>query len=416
MNFSELNLNPSIYKAIEICGYKKPTPIQSSSIPSILTGKDIVASAQTGTGKTAAFTLPALHMLKTNNTKDKWRKTRVLILTPTRELATQITKACDTYGKFIKFNLTSLMGGMSYKEQIRGLKKGPDIIVATPGRLIDHIESGRVDLSGVEMLILDEADRMLDMGFIDDVNLIAKQTPKSRQTLLFSATVDSKINKIVNRLLKDPARIDLSDKKLAPKKIAQEIYVADSSKHKDKLLNHFMTESNIYKAIIFSATKLNADKLAKRLREDGHNALALHGDLKQNVRDKTIRKLKTGKIQYIVATDVAARGLDIDDLSHVFNYDLPRFSEDYVHRIGRTGRAGKSGIAISFALPNEKTHLDKIERYVGQKIALENIEGLESQSGFKAGTSSKKKPKRNRRTSDSFKKKSQFKKAKKRYQ
>lgn len=385
MSFAQLNLNPNINKAIAACGYTNPTPIQAQSIPDIMLGKDLVASAQTGTGKTAAFVLPALHHLSSQNPS---KKTRILILTPTRELATQITKASSIYGKFLRFNIVSLVGGMPYHHQIKDLARGADIIVATPGRLMDHMEQRRVDLSGIEMLVLDEADRMLDMGFIDDVQYIAKLTPPNRQTLLFSATVDKQLTTVVRHLLKNPVRIDLSNEEIAPAQIKQELYKINSVQHKFRLLKHFLNDSNIYKAIIFTATKINADKIADQLRDEGHAAAALHGDLRQNVRNRTIEALRRGKIQFLVATDVAARGIDISDITHVFNYDMPRFCEDYVHRIGRTGRAGKSGVAISFVQPTDIRHLQRIERFIGQKLKLiNNVEMNETAAPKRDGIS-----------------------------
>lgn len=404
MTFAQLNLDPNIFKAINACGYTKPTPIQLRSIPDILNGKDLVASAQTGTGKTAAFVLPALQRL---SQAKSGLKPRILILTPTRELAAQIIQAAGKYGKFLRFNMVSLVGGMSYRQQLKGLSRSVDIIVATPGRLMDHMENHRLDLSGIEMLILDEADRMLDMGFIDDVKYIAKATSNKRQTLLFSATVDDRLSHIIKQLLNNPIRIDLSNEKIAPAQIKQELYIADNVQHKTELLHYFLNETNIFKAIIFSATKINADKLAKQLRDQGHEAAALHGDLKQNVRNKTIEQFRRGKIQFLVATDVAARGLDISDVSHVINYDLPKFSEDYVHRIGRTGRAGKSGVAISLALPTDGRNLQKIERFIGQRIELATISGLEPTRGFSANPDKKKKS--HGRSKPNFKKKSNFK-------
>ena len=389
MTFAQLNLNPDVAKAILACGYTIPTPIQARSIPDILNGKDLVASAQTGTGKTAAFVLPALHHL---SLKKGTGKARILILTPTRELASQITTAVNKYSKFLRVNTLSVVGGMPYGQQIKGLSRGVDIIVATPGRLIDHLESGRLDLSGIEMLILDEADRMLDMGFIDDVTSIANATPGNRQTLLFSATVDNNLTKVIRQLLKNPVQIDLSNEGITPDQIQQELYMADHIQHKMQLLQHFLDNGNIFKAIIFSATKIHADQLAKQLSKQGHSAAALHGDLRQNVRNRTIDQLRTGRIQFLVATDVAARGINITDITHVFNFDLPRFAEDYVHRIGRTGRAGKTGIAISFALHNEGSLLQKIERYIGQKVPISSIPGLEPTKRFSssAGSHSKK--------------------------
>lgn len=378
-SFAQLNLDPRISKAINTCGYTTPTPIQSHCIPPILNGKDIVASAQTGTGKTAAFVLPSLHRLSVSklDLTPITRKPRILILTPTRELASQITAAAATYGKFLKFNIISLVGGMSYHQQIRNLSRPVDIIVATPGRLLDHMRSKRLDLSNIETLIFDEADRMLDMGFIDDVKIIAKATPRNRQTLLFSATVDGKLDNIIKQLMQNPIRVDLSNEKMAPAKIKQTLYLADNEQHKGKLLRHFLSDGNVYKAIIFTATKISADRLARQLRDQNYQAAALHGDLKQNVRNRTLDELRRGKIQVLVATDVAARGIDVSDITHVFNYDLPKFSEDYVHRIGRTGRAGKEGIAISFALPSDSRHIRSIERYTGQTLQQMTIDGLE---------------------------------------
>ena len=373
--FAELNLNAVIAKALAACGYIIPTPIQAHSIPHILNGQDVLACAQTGTGKTAAFVLPALDLIEA--TKAKSAKPRVLVLTPTRELASQITAATGKYGKFMRFNIANLVGGMPYRQQLRELSKPVDMIVATPGRLLDHMDNGRLDLSAVEMFVLDEADRMLDMGFIDDVKHIASKMPKERQTLLFSATVDNRLAGIVKQLLKEPIRIDLSTEKLAAPLIEQKMYLVDNLGHKNRLLQHFLANENIFKAIIFSATKVHADQLAKQLRDQGFEAAPLHGDLKQTVRNKTIENLRRGKLQYLVATDVAARGIDINDVTHVINYDLPKFSEDYVHRIGRTGRAGKTGIAISFALPLDARHLQKIEKYIGQRLELSVVEGLE---------------------------------------
>jgi superfamily II DNA/RNA helicase len=373
--FAELNLNACIFKALTACGYTVPTPIQARAIPIILNGQDIVACAPTGTGKTAAFVLPALNLIEA--TKAKCAKPRVLVLTPTRELATQITVAAAKYGKFMRVNIASLVGGMPYRQQLRELSRPMDMIVATPGRLLDHMDNGRLDLSAVEMFVLDEADRMLDMGFIDDVKHIASKMPKERQTLLFSATVDDRLGSIIRQFLKEPIRIDLSTQKLTAPLIEQKMYLVDNLAHKNRLLQHFLANENIFKAIIFSATKIHADQLAKQLRDQGFEAAPLHGDLKQSVRNKTIENLRRGKLQYLVATDVAARGIDINDVTHVINYDLPKFSEDYVHRIGRTGRAGKTGIAISFALPLDARHLQKIEKYISQRFELSVVPGLE---------------------------------------
>jgi len=404
MSFSQFNFDSNISKALSACGYTEPTPIQTHSIHDILGGKDLIACAQTGTGKTAAFVLPALQRLTTTK---KTYKPRILILTPTRELAAQITSATGKYGKFLRFNVVSLVGGMPYGQQLRHLSRPVDIIVATPGRLMDHMENRRIDLSAIEMLILDEADRMLDMGFIDDVKYIAASTPEARQTLLFSATVDDRLKHVIRQLLKDPTRVDLSQEKIAPAQIKQVLYMTDSVQHKSKILHHLLKNESIFKGIIFTATKIAADRLAGELQKLGYAAAALHGDLKQSMRNKVVEQFRRGKFQFVVATDVAARGIDISDVTHVINYDLPKFCEDYVHRIGRTGRAGKSGLAISLAANTDFRHLQKIERYINQKIDVKAIAGLEpsktsfskpkskskSKSRFKSKDNSRFKPK-----------------------
>jgi superfamily II DNA/RNA helicase len=376
MSFAHLNLNPLVFKALEACGYQQPTEVQSRSIPDILQGKDLIASAQTGTGKTAAFVLPTLHQLTLSKPNPK---PRALILTPTRELADQIMNAATKYGKFLNLKVISLIGGMPYHPQLKKLARSVDIIVATPGRLMDHMENKKVDLSQVEILILDEADRMFDMGFIDDVKHIASKTSSKRQTLLFSATFNERLSKTTAGLLKNPVRIDLSEKNIAPTQIKNELYYADSSQHKNKLFFHLLNNEKIYKAIIFSSTKVQADRMAKQMQDQGFAAAALHGDMKQNARTRTVSQLRDNRIQFLVATDVAARGIDISDISHVINYDLPKSSEDFVHRIGRTGRAGKSGHAISLAVPSEMRQIQSIERLMKHKFLLETIPGLEPQ-------------------------------------
>ncbi|EKE01199.1 MAG: hypothetical protein ACD_21C00193G0001 [uncultured bacterium] len=368
MTFTQLQLHEKILQAVKACGYDKPTPIQVKAIPSILSGKDLVASAQTGTGKTAAYVLPCLQLLGAH----KSSKPRVLILAPTRELAGQITKVIAKYGKFMKPNIASFVGGVSYDRQLKELSRPIDIVIATPGRLMDHMENRRLDLSRIEMLILDEADRMLDMGFIPAIKRIVKATPKSRQTLLFSATADDKLMSVMKDLLKNPVRINISQDKVDPKLIKQEIYMSRDSRHKNQVLAQLLDQQNIFKAIIFSATKRHASKLATQLRDNGYAASPMHGDLKQNARNRTLAQFRTGEVQFLVATDVAARGIDVSDVSHVINYDLPRFHEDYVHRIGRTGRAGKTGVAISIALHSEMKQLQSIERYIGKKLPRVN--------------------------------------------
>jgi superfamily II DNA/RNA helicase len=387
-SFAHFNLAPPILKAIETCGYTTPTPIQAQAIPHALAGKDVIACAQTGTGKTAAFVLPALHRLSTTKAQGK---PRLLILTPTRELANQILQTLNQYAKFLRLMTVCLVGGVPYFKQLKDLSKPVDIIVATPGRLLDVMDRGRVNLSGIELLVLDEADRMLDMGFIDDVKTISKAVSQKRQTLLFSATVDGKLASIAQHLLKDPVKIDVSKEQMTSVLVTQEMYRVNDPQHKLQLLQHFMKDQGVYKAIIFSATKINADKLARQLCAQGYSAAALHGDLKQKVRYRTIEQFTKNKVQYLVATDVAARGINITDVSHVINYDLPKFSEDYVHRIGRTGRAGKRGIAISLVLPSEGRMLQRIERYVGERIKQCVVPGLEPTKSFENAPSAPRK-------------------------
>ena len=378
MSFSKLELIEPILKAVNLCGYTAPTPVQEQAIPKALAGHDLIATAQTGTGKTAAFIIPALQCLSKPSTLTKRSKgPRVLVLTPTRELASQVTEAVRTYGRFLRIRSGVILGGMPYFEQQRLLSQPVDLIVATPGRLIDHMERGRIDLSRLEGLILDEADRMLDMGFSDAVDTIAAATPATRQTLLFTATMDSAMIKLAQRLLKDPVRVEIASKKITVESIEQRIHAADDMQHKNKMLNRLISDSAMTRAIIFSGTKKNADQLARELASRGHAAAALHGDMPQSARNRTIMNMRRGKIRLLVATDVAARGLDVNGITHVINYDLPKNAEDYVHRIGRTGRAGATGIAISFASSKEIDFLHQIERFIGQSIPQQVIPGLE---------------------------------------
>ena len=374
MTFETFALHPSILKAVIDSGYTVPTPIQVEAIPQALAGHDLMASAQTGTGKTAAFVLPALQRLTTPSTKNS-RGPRVLVLTPTRELANQVMEAATKYGKHLRFRIGSIVGGMPYPPQMRLLSQPLDILVATPGRLLDHMERGRIDYSRLEILVLDEADRMLDMGFIDAVEEIAAATPATRQTLLFSATLEGNVGKIASRVLKNPKRIQMANVQERHENIEQRLHHADDGGHKQRLLAHILAD--VDKAIVFTATKRGADRLAKTLYGQGHSAAALHGDMNQSQRNRAIKSLRTGQVSLLVATDVAARGLDVNGITHVFNYDLPKSPEDYVHRIGRTGRAGAKGIAISFASPEEFGQLRDIERYTRQRIPTQVIAGLE---------------------------------------
>ena len=377
MSFEDLNLHPSIIKAITEAGYTAPTPIQQQAIPELIAGHDVMASAQTGTGKTAAFMLPALHVLATPS-QIRSRGPRILVLTPTRELALQVSDAAKKYGKYLpRINVVSILGGMPYPLQNKLLSQPVDILVATPGRLIDHIQRGRIDFKRLQMLVLDEADRMLDMGFIDDVETIAAATPATRQTLLFSATLDNAIDKVAAKLLKTPQRIQVATQKAKLDNIEQRLHYADDMSHKNRLLDHVLRDEKVKQAIVFTATKRDADTLADNLYAQGFSAAALHGDMNQRERTRTLKRLRSGGLQVLVATDVAARGIDVADITHVINFDLPKFAEDYVHRIGRTGRAGATGIAVSFASNKDSAHLSKIERYTGQRIASHIIPGLE---------------------------------------
>ncbi len=375
MTFEDLKLAAPILKAIAQCGHTHPTPIQERAIPCVCAGRDLIASAQTGTGKTAAFVLPALHQLATNPVRRGGPK--VLVLTPTRELADQISQATRLYGKFLRIKSTSIFGGMPFAGQIRALSQSPEIIIATPGRMLDHMDRGRIDLSQLQMFILDEADRMLDMGFSEDVERISNAVPSNCQTLLFAATLGNTTTKLALKLLKDPERVEIQPGRITHDKIEQRLHVADNLQHKNRLLKHLCEDSTVTRAIIFSATKRDADHLAVALKDLGYPAAALHGDMSQSARNRTMLNMRHGRIRLLVATDVAARGIDVTGISHVINFDLPKYAEDYVHRIGRTGRAGDSGIAISFASRSDLPYLTRIERYLGKALPIHTIPGLE---------------------------------------
>ena len=376
LSFENLKLDPRLLKAITACHYKEPTDIQRQAIPVILEGRDLMASAQTGTGKTAAFVLPALQKLLTPSAI-KGRGPRVLVLTPTRELALQVTDNIKKFSRECRFVSGSVVGGMGYGPQINLLSRPLDLLVATPGRLMDHMEAGRVDFSRVEMLVLDEADRMLDMGFVDAVKTITHATPNTRQTLLFSATLEGQVLKIAQQLLKHPERIALAANQDRHASITQQIHVADDVAHKHALLAHLLDNDALYQAVVFTATKRGADRLAKKLAEQGQSAAALHGDMNQGQRKRTIERMKRGEHRVLVATDVAARGLDISGVSHVINFELPRVPEDYIHRIGRTGRGGATGTAISLVGPDDRGNLRGIERLIGRRLDTQTIPGLE---------------------------------------
>jgi superfamily II DNA/RNA helicase len=377
MSFASLNLKPALVQAIAASGYTAPTPVQSQAIPEAIAGHDLMVSAPTGTGKTAAFVLPALQRLSEPSAK-AGRGPRLLVLTPTRELALQVTAAVDVYGKFMhRLRTGTVLGGMPYPKQRRLLDQPLDILVATPGRLIDFMQQGRVDFSRVEMLVLDEADRMLDMGFIKPVEQIADATPAGRQTLMFSATLDGNIARLGRALLREPRLIEVAGAKAQHVNIEQRLHHVDDGSHKRRLLDHLLSDTALNQAIVFTATKRGADRLASDLHGSGHAAAALHGDMNQSQRNRTLARVRNGSVRVLVATDVAARGIDVATLTHVINYDLPKVAEDYVHRIGRTGRGGANGIAISFAAPDETSQLRQIERYTGQAIGAHVVPGLE---------------------------------------
>lgn len=376
IKFADLNLDKNILSALQSAGYDIPTPIQAQSIPAALADKDIMASAQTGSGKTAAFLLPSLQKIVKRSEKPG-KGPRVLVLTPTRELAAQVEKNAQIYAKNMKWvRSVTLVGGSSFGQQIKAMSKPIDIIVATPGRLMDHMRSGRVDFDRLEVLILDEADRMLDMGFIDDIETIVAATPEDRQTLLFSATWDGAVGKLARKLTKNPEVIEI-EREDKQGKIDEQLLYCDDKNHKNRLLDHILRDANIDQCVIFTSTKAMTEVLADELYEKGFAANCLHGDMPQGWRNRTLMDLRKGRCKILVATDVAARGIDVPTITHVINYDLPKQAEDYVHRIGRTGRAGRSGLAISFAEVNEYMAVHKIERYIGRKLPEVLIEGLE---------------------------------------
>lgn len=376
IKFADLNLDKNILSAVRSEGYESPTPIQAQAIPFALDGRDIMASAQTGSGKTAAFLLPTLQKL-TKRSEKPGKGPRALVLTPTRELAAQVEKNALAYAKNMRwFRTVSIVGGASFGYQTRALSKPVDLIVATPGRLMDLMQSGKVDFARLEVLILDEADRMLDMGFIDDIETIVEATPTDRQTLLFSATWDGAVGKLARKLTKNPEIIEV-ERVDDQGKIEEQLLYCDDMRHKNRLLDHILRDANIDQCVIFTSTKAMTEVIADDLYEKGFAANCLHGDMPQGWRNRTLMDLRKGRCKILVATDVAARGIDVPTITHVINYDLPKQAEDYVHRIGRTGRAGRTGIAITFAEVNEYVKVHKIEKYIGRKLPELTIEGME---------------------------------------
>ncbi|WP_293775489.1 DEAD/DEAH box helicase [uncultured Oxalicibacterium sp.] len=402
MTFESLGLHASIIKALTESGYTSPTPVQAQAVPAGIEGRDMMVSSQTGSGKTAAFMLPALHKFavqadeqapmgsRTPNQEMQSARSRgerprfrpaqpkMLVLTPTRELALQVTTSTDKYGAFMRrVKAVSILGGMPYPKQMQLLSRNPEILVATPGRLIDHMESGKIDFSQLQILVLDEADRMLDMGFIEDIERIVAKTPETRQTMLFSATLDGVVGNMAKRITKDPLIIQIAGSASKHENIQQCVHFVDDLSHKNRMLDHLLNDSTMDQAVVFTATKRDADTIADRLNIAGFAAAALHGDMHQGARNRTLDGLRRGQIRVLVATDVAARGIDVPGITHVVNYDLPKFAEDYVHRIGRTGRAGRKGIAVSLVNHAETVNVKRIERFIKQSIPVSVIEGLE---------------------------------------
>ena len=386
MTFDELNLAPAILKAVHETGYETPTPIQAQAIPAVLEGHDLLAGAQTGTGKTAAFTLPMLHRLSQGTApKSKFggKGIRALVLAPTRELAAQVEESVREYGKYLDISSTVVFGGVGMNPQIDRIKRGVDILVATPGRLLDLQQQGFLDLSTVQVLVLDEADRMLDMGFIHDVKKVLALVPKDKQSLLFSATFSDEIRELAGTLLKNPQSIQVTPRNTTVQRITQVIHPVGRGKKKQVLL-HIIQQHNWSQVLVFTRTKFGANNVAEFLTKNGVQAMALHGNKSQSARTQALAGFKSGEIRALVATDIAARGIDIDDLPHVVNYEIPNVPEDYVHRIGRTGRAGASGEAVSLVCMDEEGFMMEIERFTKQEIPVQVIDGFGPEAGEKA--------------------------------
>jgi len=383
MLFEELNLSAPILKAIAEEGYTKPTPVQAQAIPYILDGRDMLAGAQTGTGKTAGFTLPMLEILSHDLPQAKRHHIRALILTPTRELAAQVGESVKTYGKYLPFKSTIIFGGVGINPQINALKNGVDILIATPGRLLDLVSQKAVDLGHVEMFVLDEADRMLDMGFIRDIRRVIALLPKRRQNLLFSATYSDEIKKLCESILRDPAIVEVARRNTSSGLIKQSVILVDC-KRKSALLGHLIDQNKWTQVLVFTRTKHQANKLSEYLQKIGITAAAIHGNKSQSARTKALSDFKAGNVRVLVATDIAARGLDIDGLPHVVNLELPNIAEDYVHRIGRTGRAGNVGEALSLVCIDEYEYLRGIEKLIKLKLDFNTVAGFEPDPSIKA--------------------------------
>jgi len=375
MTFESLGLSNALVKAVEKKGYTEPSPIQEKAIPLILSGKDVLASAQTGTGKTAGFTLPMLHKLAAEN-KRKRRPIRALVLTPTRELAAQVYDNVRAYSEYLDIESMVIFGGVNQKPQIRTLRSGVDVLVATPGRLLDLHSQGALSLGKVEFLVLDEADRMLDMGFLRDIKKVLELVPKERQTLLFSATFSREIKSFASSILRNPLAVEAAPENTTAEKVEQKVYRVDKGK-KTELVTKLINDGNWKQVLVFTRTKHGANKLTEKMGKAGISAAAIHGNKSQNARTKALEGFKKNKVRVLVATDIAARGLDIPLLPHVINFELPNIPEDYVHRIGRTGRAGASGEAISLVCGEEREYLKSIEKLLGEKMSTSSIQGYE---------------------------------------
>jgi ATP-dependent RNA helicase RhlE len=372
-DFESLGVGGKLRRALKDVGYTQPTPIQSQAIPQLLRGKDLLGIAQTGTGKTAAFALPLLQRLDEENSPARPRRPRALILAPTRELALQIHEELDRFGRYMGLRQAFIFGGVSQNPQVRALAKGLDVVVATPGRLLDLAAQRHIDLSEVSVLVLDEADRLLDMGFVRDVKRIVAQTPKTRQSLLFSATMPNEVARLAREILDDPVRVDVSPKQVTVKEIDQRVVMVGTG-DKQRMLEHLLRGDEVSRAIVFTRTKHGANKVARKLEKAGIGAEAIHGNKSQNARQRALRSFKNGDAWVLVATDIAARGIDIDAVSHVFNYELPHEPESYVHRIGRTGRAGATGAAWSLVDPSERNRLravQKLIRFAPAEVAVQ---------------------------------------------
>ncbi|MEA1954733.1 MAG: DEAD/DEAH box helicase [Campylobacterota bacterium] len=375
MSFSNLGLSEPLLKAIKTQGYTVPTPIQLQAIPTVIEGKDVLAAAQTGTGKTAGFTLPLLERLSQTHPKMQKKQVRVLVLTPTRELAAQVADSIKTYGKYMKYSSTVIFGGVGINPQLATIRKGVDIVIATPGRLLDIAGQKGIDFSALETLVLDEADRMLDMGFIHDIKKLMKLMPKKKQTLLFSATFSSDIKKLASGLLNNPVLIEVARENTTAEQVSQVVHYVDK-RRKRELLSQLIKTNDWRQVLVFTRTKHGANKLTKQLEEYGISAAAIHGNKSQGARTKALAAFKANEIRVLVATDIAARGIDIDQLPHVVNYELPNVPEDYVHRIGRTGRAGMSGEAVSLVCVDEHKLLFDIEKFIKAEIKKVTIEAF----------------------------------------